>query len=391
MRRLAWLLVLVWVAVTCAQAQTAPQPKEGDFVPRDFHFRSGEVLPELRLHYATLGTPMRDSQGTVQNAVIFLHGTTGSGENYLTPAFEKLYEPGQPLDISRWYVILPDSIGHGQSSKPSDGLHARFPHYDYYDMVEAQYRLVSQGLGLNHLRLVTGISMGGMHTWLWGELHPDFMDALMPMVSLPVEIAGRNRMWRRTAMDAIRNDSGWNNGEYQKQPANIVIAARMLALAVGGPLALQTRAPTRDAADSVLDQDSARWAHGDANDMLYQLDSSRTYNPEPDLERIQARLIAINAADDFINPPELGVMERAIKRVKKGRYVLLPLSGRGHATVGDPTVWNHYLQELLQPPHAEDPVSHRLCGNARPGGRLCTFSLRHVSLLKDTKEKRELE
>ncbi|HYY68583.1 MAG TPA: alpha/beta fold hydrolase, partial [Terriglobales bacterium] len=199
MRRPAWFVLCLCASLACAQSKATLQPKESDFVLRDFHFRSGEVLPELRLHYATLGTPMRDSQGTVQNAVIFLHGTTGSGRNYLTPAFQKLYEPGQPLDISRWYVILPDSIGHGQSSKPSDGLHARFPHYDYYDMVEAQYRLVSQGLGVNHLRLVTGISMGGMHTWLWGELHPDFMDALMPMVSLPVEIAGRNRMWRRTA------------------------------------------------------------------------------------------------------------------------------------------------------------------------------------------------
>jgi len=252
--------------------------------------------------------------------------------------------------VSRWYVILPDSIGHGKSSKPSDGLHARFPHYDYYDMVEAQYRLASEGLGINHVRLVTGISMGGMHTWLWGELHPDFMDGLMPMVSQPVEIAGRNRMWRRTAMDAIRNDPGWNNGEYQTPPPNMVTVARLFAIAVGGPLDLQTRAPTRDAADSLLDQASAGWAHADANDMLFQLDCSRSYNPEPDLERIQARLIAINAPDDFINPPELGIMDRTIKRVKNGRYVLLPLAGRGHGTVGDLSLWKNYLEELLQAP-----------------------------------------
>lgn len=349
-RALALLFVLLSAALAQAQSQAGPQPRQGDFVVRDFHFRSGETLPELRLHYATLGAPVRGANGKVQNAVVILHGTTGSGKAYQTPAFLALYGPGQPLDASRWYVILPDSIGHGQSSKPSDGLHARFPHYDYYDMVEAQYRLVNEGLGVNHLRLVTGISMGGMHTWLWGELHPDFMDALMPMVSQPVEIAGRNRMWRRTTMDAIRNDPGWNNGEYQKEPANMVIAARIFAMAVSGPLDLQTRAPTRDAADILLDEISARWAQADANDMLYQIDSQRTYNPEPDLERIQARLIAINASDDFINPPELGIMDRTIKRVKYGRYVLVPTTGRGHGTVGDPAVWKQYLEELLQTP-----------------------------------------
>jgi homoserine O-acetyltransferase len=232
-RSLAFFFVLVCVALASVQSQIPQQPKQGDFVLRDFHFRSGEVLPELRLHYATLGTPVRDAHGTVQNAVIILHGTTGSGKASLTPAFLALYAPGQPLDVSRWYVILPDSIGHGQSSRPSDGLRARFPRYDYYDMVEAQYRLVTERLGINHLRLVTGISMGGMHTWLWGELHPDFMDALMPMVSQPVEIAGRNRMWRRTAMDAIRKDPGWNNGEYQTPPTIMVTVARIFAMAVG--------------------------------------------------------------------------------------------------------------------------------------------------------------
>jgi len=347
-RPLAWIPVLICAALVCAQSQDAPQPKEGDFVLRNFHFRSGEVLPELHLHYATLGTPVRDAQGVVQNAVIVLHGTTGSGANYMSPAFQTLYLPGQPLDVGRWYVILPDSIGHGQSSKPSDGMHAHFPHYDYYDMVEAQFRLVSEGLGINHLRLVTGISMGGMHTWLWGELHPDFMDALLPMVSMPVEIAGRNRMWRRTAMDAIRNDPDWNNGEYEKQPAGVITAARILTLAAGGPLDLQTRASTREAADQLLSEISASWARSDANDLLYQLDCSRTYNPEPGLEKIQARLIAVNAADDFINPPELKIMESAIRRVRNGRYILLPLTGRGHRTVGDPARWRQYLEESLQ-------------------------------------------
>jgi homoserine O-acetyltransferase len=346
------LLLLVGLLAVCTQCQelSSLHPHEDDFVLRDFHFRSGETLPELRLHYTTLGTPARDAHGIVQNAAIILHGTTGSGKSYLSPAFLALYGPGQPLDVSHWYVILPDSIGHGKSSKPSDGLHARFPHYDYYDMVEAQHRLVTEGLGVNHLRLVTGISMGGMHTWLWGELHPDFMDALMPMVSTPVEIAGRNRMWRRTAMDAIRNDPDWKNGEYQKQPAGMITAARILTIAASGARDLQTRAPTREAADELLQELSAGWARSDANDLLYQLDCSRTYNPEPELERIRARLIAINAADDFINPPGLGIMESEIKRVKNGKFVLLPLTGRGHRTVGDPSLWKKYLEELLQAP-----------------------------------------
>jgi homoserine O-acetyltransferase/O-succinyltransferase len=344
------VFVLLCAALACAQSPTAPQSREGDFVLRDFHFRSGETLPELHLHYATLGTAVRDAHGAVQNAVMILHGTAGSGRSYLSPAFMALYGSGQPLDVSRWYVILPDGIGHGQSSKPSDSLHARFPHYDYYDMVEAQFRLVSEGLGVNHLRLVTGVSMGGMHTWLWGELHPGFMDALMPMVSQPVEIAGRNRMWRKTAMDLIRNDPGWNNGEYQTPPTSMVTVGRLFAIVARGPLDLQTRAPTRETADTLLDQVSAGWAQADANDTLYQLDCSRTYNPEPDLERIQARLIAANAPDDFVNPPELGTMDRTIKRVKNGRYILLPLSGRGHGSVSDPSRWKNYLEELLQAP-----------------------------------------
>lgn len=349
-RRLSWLLLVLLAVFAHCQELPDLHSHDGDFVLHDFHFRSGEVLPELRLHYTTLGKPVRDAHGVVQNAVIIMHGTTGSGANYMSPSFQALYLPGQPLDVSRWYVILPDSIGHGQSSKPSDGLHAHFPHYDYYDMVEAQYRLVSEGLGINHLRLVMGISMGGMHTWLWGELHPDFMDALMPMVSMPVEIAGRNRMWRRTAMDAIRNDPDWNHGDYKKPPAGVITAARILSIAASGPRDLQTRAPSREAADGLLEEGSAGWARSDANDFLYQLDCSRTYNPEADLEKIHARLIAINAADDFINPPGLGIMDSVIQRVKNGRYVLLPLTGRGHRTVGDISTWKKYLEELLAEP-----------------------------------------
>ena len=323
-------------------------PKHGDFVIRNFRFASGEVLPELRLHYTTLGLPRRDDSGKVTNAVLLLHHTGGSGVKCLEEEFVKtLYHRGQPLDASCWYTILPDSIGHGQSSKPSDGLRGRFPHYDYSDMVEAQYRLVTEGLGVNHLRLVTGISMGGMHTWLWGVQHPGFMDALMPMVSLPVEIAGRNRMWRRVAMDAIRNDPEWNNGEYTRPPAGIAQAARVFAIAVAGPLDLQRSAPTRDEADRLLEEMARQRAQSDANDFLYALDSSRTYNPQPHLKKIKAQLLAVNAADDFINPTDLGILEREIKKVKKGRHVLLKSIGMGHHTAHHPRVWKRYLMEML--------------------------------------------
>jgi homoserine O-acetyltransferase/O-succinyltransferase len=344
------LLLLSLFFALFAGAQKAPtlQPKAGDFVIKDFHFHSGEVLPELRLHYNTLGSPVRDADGKVTNAVLILHGTSGSGKRYLEDSFtQAMYGPGQPLDVSRWYIILPDSIGHGQSSKPSDALHARFPHYDYDDMIEAQYRLVTESLGVNHLRLVTGISMGGMHTWLWGEQHPDFMEALMPMVSQPIEIAGRNRMWRRAAADAIRNDPAWNNGEYQQPPAGLVFAARLFAIAVSGDFDLQRRAPTRDDADRLLDLIAQRWVQSDANDLLYQLESSRNYNPQPNLERIQAPLIAINASDDFINPIDLGSLPTMIKRVESGRYVELSSTGMGHGTVNNPNLWSAYLVELL--------------------------------------------
>jgi len=342
-----WLLFAV-----CGVAQTSSdlQPKQGDFVVKDFHFHSGESLSELRLHYATLGTPARDANGKIANAILILHGTSGSGKIYLGESYMKtMYGPGQPLDVSRWYIILPDSIGHGQSSKPSDGLHAQFPHYDYDDMVEAQYRLVKESLGVDHLRLVTGVSMGGMHTWMWGEQHPDFMDALMPIVCQPVEIAGRNRMWRRTAAEAIRSDPSWNKGEYRQRPGGLLTAARIFAIAVNGDVDLQRRGPTRDEADRLLDQLAERFAQSDANDLLYQLESSWNYNPQPYLERIEARLIAINAADDFINPIDLGIMQREIKRVKHGRYVELEPTGIGHRSGYDHNRWKGYLTELLGP------------------------------------------
>lgn len=323
--------------------------EQGDFVIRNFRFASGEVLPELRLHYTTLGQPRRDRSGKMTNAVLMLHHTGGAGAKCLEEQFAKtLYGRGQPLDASRWYTILPDSIGHGKSSKPSDGLRGRFPHYDYYDMVEAQYRLVTEELGVDHLRLVTGISMGGMHTWLWGVKYPAFMDALMPLVSLPVEIAGRNRMWRRVAMDAIRNDPEWNKGEYARPPAGVLQAARVFAFSVAGVLDLQRRGPTRDEADRLLEEMARRRAESDANDFLWALDSSRTYNPQPHLKKIKALLLAVNAADDFINPTDLGILEREIKKVKRGRFVLLKSIGMGHHTAHHPRVWKQYLREMLR-------------------------------------------
>lgn len=329
-----------------------PEPTQGDFVIRDFKFGSGEALPELRLHYATLGTPVRDGRGVVRNAVLVMHGTGGTGTQFLTPQFAGvLFGPGQLLDATKYFIILPDGIGHGRSSKPSDGLHARFPHYTYDDMVRAQYQLVTEKLGVNHLRLVMGTSMGGMQTWVWGETYPGFMDALMPLASLPVEIAGRNRVMRRMIIDAIKSDPAWAGGDYKEQPREGLTSALNILLLMGSaPLQWQKQAPTRDAADRFYGERlKAQLARTDANDMLYQFDSSREYNPAPLLETIKAPLVAINSADDLINPPELGLMEREIKRVRRGRYVLIPVSDetRGHGTHSLPAVWQKHLAELL--------------------------------------------
>jgi homoserine O-acetyltransferase len=325
---------------------------EGDFVIANFHFRSGEVLPELKIHYRTIGTPKSDSSGVVRNAVLIGHGTGGAGTQFLSPQFGNvLFGPGQLLDATRYFIILPDGIGHGGSSKPSDGLHARFPHYTYDDMVAAQYQLLTKKLGVKHLRLVMGTSMGGMQTWVWGETYPDFMDALMPLASNPVEIAGRNRVWRRMAMDAIRDDPEWLGGEYKTQPVQALNTAEdLLLLAGSAPLFWQKQAPTRDAADKFYaDRLQAAVKRLDANDLLYKLDSSREYNPAPRLNSIKAPLVAINSADDFINPPELGLLEREIKRVRHGRFILLPITEqtRGHGTHTLPAIWQGYLKELL--------------------------------------------
>jgi homoserine O-acetyltransferase/O-succinyltransferase len=335
------------------QQTTVPATTEGDLVVKDFKFRSGESLPELRLHYTTLGKLTRDAQDRVSNAVLILHGTGGSGQQFLQPVFAgELFGPGQLLDATRYFIILPDGIGHGKSSKPSDGMHARFPQYDYDDMVAGHYKLLTEGLGVNHLRLILGTSMGCMHSFVWGETHPDFMDALMPLACLPVQIAGRNRVWRKMVMDAIRNDPAWKGGEYGAEPQQALRTALDLLLIAGSaPLYMQKTLPTRDAADKYLDDYfKTRLAGLDANDLLYQVNASRDYDPSPQLGKIIAQVMYINSADDFINPPELGMAEREIKRVKNARFVLIPISDetRGHGTHTRAAVWRQYLSELLE-------------------------------------------
>lgn len=325
---------------------------EADYVARDFHFRSGETLPQLRLHYTTLGKPERDSAGKVTNAVLILHGTGGSGHQFLSPQFaDVLFGPGQLLDANRYFIILPDNIGHGKSSKPSDGMRAHFPQYDYDDMVAAQHELLEKGLGVHHLRLVMGTSMGCMHSWVWGETYPYFMDAMMPLACLPVQIAGRNRLWREMVMEGIREDPDWKNGDYKTEPRSALqISADFLIIAGSAPLLMQKTLPTRDAADKYLDDSMKRIpATLDANDLLYAVNASRNYDPSAKLETIKVPVMFVNSADDFINPPELGIAEREIKRVPHGKFVLIPVSDQthGHGTHTWAAVWQQYLKELL--------------------------------------------
>jgi len=351
MKRTAAVLLFLLGAL-CLHAADYPAPTPGDFVLKDFKFASGETLPELRIHYRTLGTPRKDGRGRVRNAVLILHGTTGSGENFLSQNFAGvLFSPGGLLDAGKYYLILPDGIGHGQSSKPSDGLHARFPRYGYDDMVTAQYRLLTEGLGVNHLRLVMGTSMGGMHTWVWAEKYPEFMDAALPLACLPVQIAGRNRAWRKMAVDAIRNDPAFNHGDYTAQPYGLTFALNMLWLASNNPVQRQKDAPTREQADQAVDAFlTARQKTTDANDFAYAVDASWDYNPEPKLWTIQAPLLAINFADDLINPPELGILERKIKLVRRGSVILVPAgpATRGHGTHSLPAVYQQHLAAFLK-------------------------------------------
>lgn len=349
MRLLRWLCLLP--LLVGALGLGAQVPVEGDAVLRDFRFRSGESLAELRIHYRTYGSPQRDAAGGIRNAVLITHGTTGSGGQFVRPEFAgRLFGPGQPLDATKFFIVLPDGIGHGKSSKPSDGLQARFPRYGYLDMVEAQRRLLTEALGVTHLRLVMGTSMGGMHTWLWGQLHPEMMDALMPLASLPTQIAGRNRVWRRMIIDAIRQDPQWEGGAYKTQPPSLRLAAQMLYFMGSNPVLRQEEAPSRAEADARLDAHvAAYFKTGDANDVLYALEASRDYDPGPGLERIKAPLVAVNMADDLINPPELGILEREIRRVPKGRAVLLPFTPqtRGHGSHTLAALWEKHLVELL--------------------------------------------
>jgi homoserine O-acetyltransferase len=306
----------------------------------------------LRIHYRTLGKVEQDAQGRTKNAVLILHGTTGSGGQFIRPEFAgELFGKDQPLDASKYFIVLPDGIGHGKSSKPSDGMHAKFPSYGYTDMVEAQYRLLTGGFGVNHAHLVMGTSMGGMHTWLWGEAHPDFMDALLPLASLPTQISGRNRAWRRIIIDSIRNDPAWRAGDYASQPPSLRTAIEMLWLMSSNPVLRQKEAPTLAKADETLDNFVANGVKmDDANDVLYALEASRDYDPGPNLEKIEAPLLAINFADDLINPPELGILEGEIKRVSHGRAVVIPFSDktRGHGSHTIAALWKDELLKLLK-------------------------------------------
>jgi homoserine O-acetyltransferase len=343
--RLFAALAALGLSALCAAQPSFPAPQEGSWVARDFRFHTGEVMSELKLHYRTIGQPSGEP-------VLVLHGTTGSGASMLGPAFGgQLFGPGQPLDAARYFIILPDGIGHGQSAKPSDGMRARFPRYNYDDMVLAQYRLVTEHLNIKHLRLVIGNSMGGMHTWIWGAKYPGFMDALVPMASQPTEMSSRNWMLRRLIIDSIRNDPAWQGGNYTQQPPSARYASVFYGLATnGGNIALQKAAPTRAAADKLLDDRLAAAFPADANDTLYQWDSSRDYNPAPALARIEARVLAINSADDERNPPETGVLERALRNVPNAKLFLIPASEQtaGHGTTGQARHYAQALRELLE-------------------------------------------
>ncbi|HEX5183370.1 MAG TPA: alpha/beta fold hydrolase [Allosphingosinicella sp.] len=350
---LAAVLLAAPAAAQAPHSSYADRLTEGDAMLRDFRFTDGERLPELRIHYATLGTPRRDAKGEIVNAVMILHGTGGSGRQFLAPQFaDELYGPGQPLDIAHYYIILPDDIGHGRSSKPSDGMRMHFPKYDYDDMVEAERRMLVEGLGVRHLRLLMGTSMGCMHDFVWAEAHPDFARAIMPLACLPTTLAGHNRMWREAAILGIESDPAWAGGDYKAEPLQgLRTAETVLAIAGFAPLYLQKAYPTRAAADAYIKE---RIDHGvrslDANDLIYQLDASRNYNPWPGLERITTPLVWVNSEDDFINPPGYGIAEDAARRMKTGRYILIHATTdtRGHGTHTWAKFWRQELIDLLQ-------------------------------------------
>jgi homoserine O-acetyltransferase/O-succinyltransferase len=352
MRIIVIVLATCFLTVARVAAATYPPPQSGVYTIPSFRFEDGETLSNLRLHYETFGTPHTDASGHTTNAVLIIHGTGGSAQQFISDRFAGvLFKPGGILDVQKYFIILPDEIGHGESSKPSDGLRAKFPHYGYHDMVRATHQMIVDGLRVNHLRLVMGTSMGGMQTWMWGEMYPTMMDALMPLASLPVQIAGRNRIWRNMVADLITSSPGYDNGNYTNEPYGLKGAADILWMVGSAPLYDQSIMPTREAADTYYgDHVKSLATHYDANDMLYQITASNDYDPEPQLGSIVAPLLAINSSDDQINPPELGILQREIKRVPHGRFVLLPITPqtRGHGTHTLPAVWGSYLQEFLQ-------------------------------------------
>ena len=366
MKRILIACLLFWPSFAAAQA-TYPAPVERDFIVRNFTFASGETLPEVKIHYRTIGEPRKDADGVVRNGILILHGTGGTGGQFLGAGWAgQLYGKGQLYDAERYFIILPDNIGHGRSSKPSDGLRMKFPHYGYADMVRLQHRLVTEGLGLTRLRVVTGTSMGGMHTWVWGYMYPDFMDALVPLASNPVEIAGRNRVWRKALVDAIVTDPTWKNGDYTEPPRGLASAIGFLLMATSVPLQWQKQFSTAKAADAWLaEQIASRTKNTDANDMIYYFRASEDYNPAPHVEKITAPLLAINSADDFVNPPELPMMESLIKKVKRGKFVLVPISDatRGHGTHTIPAIWGDHLAAFLA---TVNPPSRPEAALARP-------------------------
>ncbi len=344
-------VLLAAAAATEARAQSYPAPVEADFVVKNYRFESGEVLPEVRMHYRTIGTPRKDADGAVRNAVLVLHGTGGSGRGFLTDGYAgQLFGKGQLLDAERYFIILLDNVGHGQSSKPSDGLRMKFPKYRYTDMVRLQQKVVTEGLGVSRLRLIIGTSMGAMHTWMWGYMYPASADGLVPLASNPVEIAGRNRVWRKALVDAIVTDPTWQEGNYTEQPRGMSSAIGFLLMATSVPLQWQKQFPTREATDKwMAAQVASRTKASDANDMIYYFRASEDYDPSPHLEKITAPLLAINSADDFANPPELPMMRELIGKVKRGRFVLIPISDatRGHGSHSVPALWTTELERFL--------------------------------------------
>jgi homoserine O-acetyltransferase/O-succinyltransferase len=349
------LALLVTAHASSLLAQNTPslpiELREQDFVIKDFRFRSGETLPELKLHYLTFGTPHKSASGTIDNAVFLLHGTTETNKEFLAPSFAtELYGEGQPLDARKFFIIVPDGIGLGGSSKPSDGLRAKFPKYGYLDMVEAQYKLVTEHLGLQHLKLILGTSMGGMQTWLWGEQHPEFMDALMPIASLPIAVSGRNYLWRRVLTESIRQNPDWRNGDYTEQPSRYLHVLPVFNVMTNSPVHLQELGDTRKKSAQLYDGFVAHFARTiDANDFLYRFEASYDYNPAPDLGKIKAKLYAVNFADDELNPVALGVLERDVPKIQNAKFVNVPASPNslGHLSLTQAARWKAYLSELL--------------------------------------------